>query len=63
MKTKNFPKRLSLSKETVVNLTYEKMQAIQGGLPLTSYNHIYMCYTQCRTGICCVSPNPGDTID
>lgn len=53
MKIKNFSKKLVLNKATVINLPDGQMRAAQGGQPLTSFDIVNQCYTNCPTGICC----------
>jgi hypothetical protein len=52
MKIKTFSKKLALNKATVVNLTNEQLDALKGGHPLTSYDIINHCYTQCIPSYC-----------
>lgn len=52
MKTKNFNKRLSLNKKTVVNLNHGEMKNVQGGEPECAFKITYQvgsCPTVCYT--------------
>ena len=57
MKTRNYIKKLSLNKKTIVNLTFDRMKTLRGGIPGVTD----MCNTL-RTGVwcCTVYPHCGD---
>ena len=58
MKPKKLSKKLVLRKETLAHLNDVDLDAVRGGWPLTSNNHVYDCYTRCgTTGPCLACPD------